>query len=54
MGIYESLRSEIETFQRILKQAEDSGATAAPGGRAAAISHWKEMIAQRQWLLDRL
>jgi len=33
----------------MLKQAEDSSATAPPGSRdykATAISHWNEMIAQ--------
>ncbi|MFY9953890.1 hypothetical protein [Bradyrhizobium sp.] len=55
--IRKALRSEIARFQQMLDDAEVSSARAMHGSRdykAAAISHWRQMIAQRRWLLDRL
>jgi hypothetical protein len=52
-----SLRREIQEFQSRLLHAEGTSATSPPGMRdfkAAAISHYGEMIRQRQGILERL
>jgi hypothetical protein len=55
MDVRNAIRAEIARFQLMLTDADASSARALPGSKdykAAAISHWKQMIGQRQGLLS--